>query len=574
MELVKNLIKNLIAPSSKRVGIYISSDSKLEAVYYDTESKEIYWSYKENFQYNQVLREVLLDDLEARIPGILKKMEVPAGCPVCICLPHILTSIKALPSDLDEAEIEFALVSEAEKSYIFKKAEPKPSWNFLSESNETLTNQYLYSVIQKKQIEKIEEIFERNELKLLSIDISFTALLRGLEAARILDENIENQLSWCIVIISTNNYLIAKFKGEKILNVIESPLALKSIEPDVLYSTLNATFTEKLQHEKLDNLYIVSQAQDFVASKLTEYMKLKCNIHTIDDNKFNNNPLFVRPVANADPIFPESIGAACWNYSKLGLNLNFHNTDNNEEIHGILGKIGVKTQLHFYLLLSFLASLMLLATMVLLLSGANNYFKDAVLKEKSEIKRLEKLNIKPIRKFNKNETFVSVYGKNLELLTSYDSIGSVIPERLWIDAFFVDNDLKTKIIGKAFNVEDIITYFENLQKVSKFNNLKIKSIDIISTTMSDQDVSGLNNSMNEYNNASNGYNEMDEPYARRRNFHDPQYDLPPPPDPEAATGKKQNYYQFVFENYGLKTQKSLLSNETLPDFVKDIILEN
>lgn len=566
MESIKNFIKNLATPPSNRVGIYISSDSKIEVVYYNVDTQEIYGSQKSDFQYNQILREVLLDDLESVILNILNKMNIPANCPICICFPNILTSIKPLPSDLEDFEIELALTSEAEKSYIFKKTEPKPSWSFLSENKENLTNIYLYSIIQKAQAEKVGEIFEKNGLKLFAIDVSFTALLRGLESSGILNENLENHHKWCVAIISANNYLIAKFEGEKLLNIIENPLALRSIEPDVLYPTLNNTLTEKLQHEKLSNLYIVSQTQSFIAAKLAEHIKLMCNIHTIDNDKFNNNPLFINPVASVEPISPESIGAACWKRSKLNLNLNFHDKEDKEEIHGLLGQLGIKKPVHLYLLIWAFSSFFVIFTITLLLFGINSYLNYQVSAQNSEIKNLEKFNVKPTKEFDESDVFLSVYNKNLELLTSYDSIGAVIPEKLWVDSFFIDNELQVKITGKAYKVEDIVIYFENLQNMAKFKNLKIKSIKIISVATSTKNNLDLNDS-----NASNSYkNEFD----RERSPGGAEFDLPPPPMPDTLSVQKQNYYQFIFTNYEVKPKKEPSFLDNLPGFAKNIIFGN
>lgn len=566
MEVLTNIIKKLATPSSNRIGVYISSDSKMEAVYYNVETREIYRNEKTDFQYNQVLREALMDDFETTLMYLLNKIDAPSACPVFITLPHILTAVKMLPSDLDSLEIELALASEAEKSYIFKKTEPKPSWNLLYENQGNLTNSYVYSVLQKSQVEKIKEITENNGLKLFAIDISFSSLIRGLAASGILDENFDNNFKWCIAIISANNYLIAKFEGENLLNVIETPLALRSIEPDVLYPTLNTTITEKLKHEKLSNLYIVSQTESFVAGKLAGHIKLNSKIHTIDNNKFDNNPLFISSTPSVDPISPESIGAACWKNSQIKLNFNFIDSADSEEIQGILGQIGIKRPIHLYLAGGILSVFVFVLVITLMLSGINNFIKSRILSNRGEIKKLEKLDVKPVKEFDQKEVFFSTYHKNKDLLTSYDAIGAVIPEKLWIESFFIDHQLHVKIKGKAYNVEDVVTYFENIQKMAKFKNLKIKNIVIGSIVKSSPNESmpgsgpRVNNERNRpdnmnYGNSGEGLN------------------LPPPPNPEEEATQRQNHYEFVFENYEAATKdKSFVDN--LPDFARNIIFGN
>jgi|GEM_PF-2645111 len=571
MEVIKNLIEKLGTPSSDRVGVYISSDSKIEVSYYNIITQEIYAVEKTELQYNQVLREVNLAEFESTLLFLLNKMEVPTNCPICICLPHILTSIKSMPSDLEDLEIELALSSEAEKSYIFKKTEPKPSWAFLSENTANLTHKYLYSVLQKKQTEKIGEILDKNGLKLLCIDVSFTSLLRGLECSGVLSENIENHFKWCLIIISANNYVIAKFEGENILNVIENPLALRSIEPEVLYPTLNSTISEKLQHEELSNIYLVSQTQEFVAEKLASHIKLMSKIHTIDNNKFNNNPLFISSKPSVEPISPESIGVACWENSKINLNLNFADKSAKTEIHGVLGQIGLKKPIHLYLLGGIIASLLTIILLSLSLWGLSAFLSSQIYHHSIKINELKRLNITPDKKFNAKNVFYSTYVKNQDLLTSYDAIGAVIPEKLWVDSFFIDSELNVRIKGKSYNVDDIITYFENLQKTAKFKNLKIKNIEIISEVES-------NNEMNidaspRKNYREDNLNESNR-YTTRRGFGEDDLSLPPPPMPRAEKDSEQNYYKFVFENYELMKGKKDSFLDNLPDFAKNVLFGN
>ncbi|HSA06657.1 MAG TPA: PilN domain-containing protein [Candidatus Gastranaerophilales bacterium] len=568
MEFIKNFAKKFSTISPERIGIYISADSKMEAVYYNSDSREIFQCKKIDFQYNHVLREINLTDFETSLLALIKSIEAPPSTPICICLPNILTSLKSFPSDLEDAEIEVALASESEKSYIFKKTEPKPSWVLIDENEQTLNNLYLYSIIQKNQAEKIDEICAKNNLTLLAIDVSFTSLLRGLETAGLINQNIDENLKWCLITISVNNYLIAKFEGPKLLNILESPLALRSIEPDVLYQTLNNTIFEKLQYEKLSNLYIVSQTQDFVAAKLAEYLKLMCNIHTIDRNKFNKNPLFVSKMPSVDTISLESVGAASWNLSKINLNFNFSSLDTKNEFQGILGKIGIKKTLHLYLFSGIILTLFLLISLNLILFGLNNYFIFQIASKVSKIDELKKLNVTSAKKFDLNETMSFIYSKNSDFLSSYDALGAVIPEKLWLESFLVNDDLNIQLKGKSYNIEDIFTYYENLKNMAKFNNLKIKSIETISSGGSSKSPATSPDQTIQMNLAA-GSSDIS---------------LPPPPIPGSETSPasginsfdnvlipKKNYYQFTFSNYEVAGKEDP-GIKNLPDFVKNIIV--
>jgi len=550
MELLEKLIAKLRTPSSNKVGVYVSSDSKMEMVLYNIEMGEVKKYEKIDVKYNQVRREIDLEKFETAFMYLINKLEIPSNCPICVSLPNILTSINSFPSNLEDIELEVALSSEAEKSYIFKKTEPKVSWHSIYSNSENLTETYLYSVLQKTQVDEITRICQSNNLNLVSVDVAFTSLLRGLAASHIIDENIENHLKWCIIIISANNYIIAKFEGENLVNIIENPLALRSIEPEALYTTLNSTIFEKLHHEKLNNLYIVSQTQDFIAQKLADHMKIMCNIHTIDNNKFNGNPLFMKtmPSIDMDTVSPESIGAACWKHSKIGINFNFSDAEEQSELQGVFGQIGIKKSIHLYLLGGIILIGLLSLVFSLLLLGINTFLGSQISKHSSKITKLKTFNVSSSKEFNLNGVMNVTYNKNLEFLTSYDAIGAVIPEKLWIDSFFINNDLRIKLKGKSYTVDDIKTYFENLQKMAKFKNLKIKNIEIISTETN-------TSTENNFNDSRGNDQEI--------------LNLPPPPVPNSSSASNKNYYEFVFDNYNENdTKESFIDN--LPDFSKNI----
>ncbi|NLF83027.1 MAG: hypothetical protein GX568_03455, partial [Candidatus Gastranaerophilales bacterium] len=479
MQIINKLIEKLGALPAERAGIYLSPDSKIEIVFYNVETGEIKRSSKAEYEYNHTLREINMESFEASLKMLIAQVELPSGCPVYISVPNILTAIKEFPSDLLDVEVDVAISSEGEKSYIFKKAEPKVSWNLLSENPETLTNSYVYSIIQQAQAEKIEEICHENDLNLIAIDTAFASLLRGMAASDVLNENFQNNYRWCVVIISPNSYLIAKFEGNKLLNIIENPLALRSIEPDMLYSTLNTTISEKLQHEKFSNIYIVSQAADFTAKKLANCCKLMSNIHTIDNHKFDGRALYLYGISKLEPISIESVGAVVWKKSPIDLNFNFSSLENQDEIKGFLGGLGVKKLFHVYLVLGIalgviltgIISFLLFLTNVLLVMQIDEYSKQST--------QLEKFNVAYDKEFNQLEFLSYAYEQNLNIVSSYDVIGAVIPEKAWLDSFLINDKLFIRMKGKAFSVEDIITYFDNLQKVSKFKNLKIKEINMV-----------------------------------------------------------------------------------------------
>lgn len=545
MEFFRSLIEKLSTPVSKSVGVYISSDSQLEVVVFDKELNVVKNSGKAELKYDNVLRQVDLKELEATLYYFVNELDIPRNYPFYVSLPNILTSVKTLPADLEDIELDIALNSEAEKSYIFKKAEPKTSWILISSNEQTLTNTYIYSVIQREQIESIQQIFANNNLKLHAIDTSFACLIRGLSISGILSDNIQQNDKWAIVTISYNNYIIAKFDGGTLLNIIETPLALKSIEPDSLYPTISAAVSEKLGFDKLDNLYLVSQTSDFIAEKLTSHIKIICNVHTIDNNKFKGKPIFLsQSSTELEPTSPESIGAACWKNADIDLSFNFSDINTKNELQGFLGKIGIRKTLHLYLFIGLFAAVILIGLTKFTLTGINSYLKTQVQKQSSEIKNLKP----PPKEFDIDNVIISTFTRNLDVLNSYDAIGASIPEKIWIESFFIDDDLTTIIKGNSYNIEDIKIYFENLKTLAKFKNLKIKSINVFN---------GEENPRSNNNTAT---------YSRQRGMA-----LPAPPwiQSEKRSVPKQKYYEFVFNDVKTNNKNDSIF-EHVPESLKKI----
>ncbi len=545
MEFLTNLIEKLNTPVAERIGVYISSDSKLEVIIYDKETGNVKKCEKADLAYDSVQRQIDFEEFESKLLFLIDKMGIPNNYPFYLCLPNILTSIKTIASDLEDEELEVAFNSEAEKSYIFKKTEPKASWSLLSTNEQALTSIYVYSIIQREQILGIQQVFANNNLKLIAIDTSFAALARGLAVSGILNENIENNTRWAMVTISPINYIIAKFEGPELLNIQETPIALKSIEPDVLYSTIGSAVSEKLSAEMPENLYLVSQTGYFAAEKLTGQIQISTKIHTIDNNKINSESLFISQASTSlEPTSPESVGSACWNNAPIELNFNFSDFDNAGEVQGVLGNIGIKKVLHLYLFMGIIGSTLLIAIFALLLSGVNTLLDAHIKRQYQQIGDLKKVKIDSPKVFNLDIVKANAYRKNLDLITSYDAVGAAIPEKIWLDSFFIDGELNTLITGRAYNIEDIIIYFENLQKISKFDNLKIETIKISS---------------------SQGPEDNIPQQSKEKGLA-----LPPPPKADlAVNGELQSYYTFILKDIKASgNNKSFL--DEIPETVKNL----
>ncbi len=543
MEFLKSLITKLKSGPSKGIGIYISAESTLEMVEYDSNLGDITNYCKTELQYDVMGREINIENFEKVLQGLLRRFEVSPQIPVILTLPSILINKKDLPMDLQSEEIHTALVSETEKNYIFKRSEPKISWNLISTDKENQISTFLYAALQKSVIERIEDVFKRQGVKLSAIEISYAALIRGISVSGVLDDCIEGNSSWCALVIKSNSNAVITLKGSEILNILETPLSLKSLDADDLYPALSANLIEKVEGA-VDTMLIVNYSREIDLNSLITYFSFKCPVIKIENDCYNGQPLFrYIPDPNNDIVSPEVIGSSCWKNAPIKFGFNFLGSSTSAEGSNILANIGLAGNIvHLFLFAAIIISTVLITISSLAFIQINSYLENEYSQMTAECNTYQAKFSQPVQKvFNLYDVVQAGFSSNEKFIDSFDAIGSVIPEKLWVDAVRIDSSLTAEVKGKAYNIEDIISYYKNLLSVSKFNNFKIKSIKVIGENTSPEG----NNPGVSVN--TDGNNRPDEfPPSRGAPG------LPPPPsvfgNPVASVSGPQKYYEFNFGN--------------------------
>jgi len=559
MDFLKKLINKISPGIKKGIGIYLSPSSTLEIVEYDYDLGEINNYNKIDFEYNSVQREINIESFEIALQNILKRFEITPQIPVTLTIPSIFINKKILPSDLAGEEIQMALISETEKNYIFKRTEPSVSWNIISTNKESQLNTILYSALQKNLVERIEDVFKRQGLKLVAFETAYAAFIRGVSVSGLVDDCIEKNLNWCTLIIKNNIHSVITLKGGQVLNIIETPLALNSFEADDLYPSLSSSLIEKMQDAPVESLVIANYSNIVDTDNLVTNFEFKCPVVKIDNNRYKGDPLFTigsissSEVINPEIIVinPEVIGSSCWKMAPIKFGFNFLNSKGQDEAPGLLASLGVSGNPLHVILLGLIAVAFVLVTLISLIAmpvnaSLDEQYKQLFVKCSEYQAKFDKPQTKV---FNLFDVVKTGFSNNEKIITSYDAISGVIPEKVWITSMGIDEDLNASIQGKAYNVEDIVSYYENLLSVSKFNNFKIKSIKVVGentgTTNNTPDVS-VNTVENNPTNAMSPT--MSQP-------QDGSQMLPPPPtaisvgvgSPMASIAGPK-YYEFDFGN--------------------------
>lgn len=481
MEFLKKIL-NKLSPGVKRgIGIFISPFSTMEMVEYDYDLGEVNNYSKMEFEYDSILREINIENFELSLQNIIKRFEVSSQLPVVLTLPSIFINKKVLPMDLQPDEIYTALISETEKNYIFKKSEPTVSWNIISSDKENQTNTIIYSALQKHLIEKLEEIFKRQGLKLVSIETAYASFIKGLSVSGLVDDSIEKNLTWVVLIVKNNSNAVITLKGNQVLNIAETPLALNSLEADDLYPTLTSSLIEKIEAENVDSAVIINYSKVIETANLITYFDFKCPFIKIENNFCKGDPLFTYALdAKHEAINPEVIGASCWKNAPVRFGFNF-SAKGQDDDPGFLTNLGIAgNPIHLLLLGLITLSTVLVALISLVAIPINSSLEEQYRQMFTKCAQYKEKFDKPqTQTFNLNDVVQTGFQNNEKVVAAYSAVSSVIPEKVWITAIDIDENMNASIRGRAYNVEDIVSYYENLLSVSKFNNFKIKSIKVV-----------------------------------------------------------------------------------------------
>jgi hypothetical protein len=130
------------------------------------------------------------------------------------------------PSSLNDEEMSMALVSEAERSVLFKRNAPQVDWIKLNEIEEG-TLQILLSSYPASEITTLMNCLESLKLPMVGIDTHLTSLVRGLHSTGAIVEDGQKRL---LCVVSFTNFAILILEGTTIVSLIEVPLSTQGVD--------------------------------------------------------------------------------------------------------------------------------------------------------------------------------------------------------------------------------------------------------------------------------------------------------------------------------------------------------
>lgn len=260
----------------------VSELSHLELLNCDPNSSQfIINADSEEFMFDPATRN-MLDDV-VRFKLILKRLyernKIPLKTPTCLVLPSFFTRQYTLPSDILGEDVKTILTSEAERFYVFKKIDPEVGYSNLGDGK------LLYTAYPHKALEEIKAAFSELKIPLISVDCNYTAILRGLTAMGVIQEEITNQLKWGMLVFSDYNMFMAIVDGVKIESVTESPLSLHTGEDSGLLQEISNDFQQFFGFEVLSRLIIVNNSLKLSSHQLLDNLAFQGPKQVYDQNE-------------------------------------------------------------------------------------------------------------------------------------------------------------------------------------------------------------------------------------------------------------------------------------------------
>ncbi len=500
------------------VGIAVTPGLGLEVAVIDKNTKVVKSYGRKKLDYDISRREITdIGQFKIALGELLNQMDIikSAQTLAYLVLPNVYFDFIELPAGSANEEVKTAILSEAEEFFIFKREEPVSGFAPVRNINTAERTKYVYSSFQKEQIDNLKAAVEDCGLKLIGIETNYTATLRGLYTAGLLDDVILEDSQWTAMLINTNSFVMFKMEGKELIGHLEVPLAVRAYSVEESYEAIISNATQILDDYQSSKLYIISQVDEISADIIKRKMRFNNEIIAIESNKFaNSNQLMEVKSAldfnEANSLTPAVIGATNLS-SDFGLILNVFSDDINSSLGvyfttELFGqKVDVTSSLVTQLGIILIVLLALIFGGVYLGVGAiNTEYKKTIETTENEIRNVEAQIEAASKNGDKEEVNINmeidkVAEANIAAINFYDSIATDIPKNVWLTAYYNKNGTQIAVRGIAENIADVYEYYKNLRIVSPQSDLKLNELKVLAND-------AINGNNNQNNNSSQDEN--------------------------------------------------------------------
>lgn len=481
------------------VGIALTPGIGLEAIILDQHSGAVVNYGVKKVEYNFKTRAI--DDYVAfktALNELMDEMKIAPKTNVYLILPNVYFNFTEVPLATPESEIKTILLSNTEDFYLFKKDEPVSGWCEVPNPDSGNLKKIAYTSFQKSAIDEIMDIFADSGLKLIGVESSYSATLRGLHTVGMVDDSDLISATWTAMLISTNSFTLFNLEGKTLLEYNEVPLAIKSFSTEEAYAAIVSSASQLLSNYDSSKLFIISQTDDICAEALKKQMQFDREIVAIDSNKFSKKPIMEVLSAldfnDANSMTLTVIGAANFK-SNFGLTLNVF-ADIAAASSGVYfttmvggNPVEVTQELVQKLTVTiFLISLLIFGGLNGFLYYTNEGNKTKIDDYNSEIRKLDTLIaaeskveevVEVVEEVDMTSIIDEVAEGNVNAIKFYDSISTDIPKNVWLIKYYNISGNQVAVRGIAENIVDIYEYYKNLRIVSPQTDIRLNELKVV-----------------------------------------------------------------------------------------------
>lgn len=506
--MLESFLAKLGASTRITVGVSISPAVGLEMIEVDRATGTVKKYSCRPLDYDHSTREITdFNQFQIGLEELFDELHIPKRSNILLSIPNVHFGMINLPLLLTDDGVTNAIVSEVEQSYIFKRKEPVVGWAEVYSNVDTENRTLVYTAVQKHVLDAIIEVCNEVGCTLVGVENSYTSLLRALYYTDIAKDQMQDNITWNLMVIGQNSYSIISMVGKKVMEYYEEPLALKSFVDDEIYNAITSSAQLTLTGLYANYLFIVSETDLVSAEVLSMKISSDSTIKFLECNKYVQNEILptsldILPKLSMQ-ISPEAVGTTISPFCDFPLKLNLV-----KEIEGSLDAVSGEAPvpkvniggLEVELTPSFVKRLALISAAIFVLPVVILYFLLANLivpKEQASLDEVtnqvtqvnaslaEYTNTAQDNTFNLNTTMSDISAGNKSQVLYYVSLGVGIPNRLWMTYYSSNDDGKVDIRGRSSNVESIYTFYKNIKQLVNNSDIKLYKLEIASDSIDD-----------------------------------------------------------------------------------------
>ena len=475
------------------VGLAVTPNIGLEAIVFDKDSNNVVKYGQKFIEYNIASREIQdYNSLRSAIGDLFNELEIQKEkVNVYLVLPNVHFGFRSIEDpSIDSDAIESMILSDASESYLFKQSEPQSAFVDLNARTGANSKYIAHSSIQRKVVEEIQDACMDIGVNIVGIEGSTSAIPRGIALTGLVDDVVQENQNWDILLVNPNNYAIFQMSGSRILDYIEVPFAIMSFEGEEVYTALSSAVQQYLPNYPAKRLVIVSQTDNVSAELLRTAVIFDEEIVAIDSNKFSEKPCAkIAPSVieqTALSMSPSALGASTPKKGGFAtLNVMGDMSYDGVVTYGVL-EIGDKeielnsdSIMKFSILIS--GALLVLTLIVCgLFFGIASFFgaKAGELQTRidtlnTEITELEKSVAAGIT------TLIKQISENNKIaINYYDSLSTDIPSHVWLTYYINKDGKEVGIEGFSLDINDIYEYFKSLKMLAPNSDIKLNKLEV------------------------------------------------------------------------------------------------